>query len=31
MMPQVNGIEFIARVRAMPGQDNLPIVFVTTL
>lgn len=30
MMPQLNGLEFIARVRAMPGLGNLPIVFVTT-
>ena len=30
MMPQLNGIEFIARVRAMPGLDDLPIVIVTT-
>ena len=30
MMPQLDGIEFIARVRAMPGLDDLPIVIVTT-
>jgi putative two-component system response regulator len=30
MMPQINGIEFISRVRAMPGLAGLPIVFVTT-
>jgi two-component system, response regulator RpfG len=30
MMPQLDGIEFITRVRAMPGLDELPIVFVTT-
>ena len=30
MMPQLNGIEFIARVRAMPGVGDLPIIFVTT-
>jgi putative two-component system response regulator len=30
MMPQLDGIAFISRVRAMPGLDDLPIVFVTT-
>jgi putative two-component system response regulator len=30
MMPQLDGIEFITRVRAMPGMDRLPMVFVTT-
>jgi putative two-component system response regulator len=30
MMPQVDGVEFIARVRAIPGLGDLPIVFVTT-
>jgi putative two-component system response regulator len=30
MMPQVDGIEFIRRVRALPRLHDLPIVFVTT-
>ena len=30
MMPQLDGVEFITHVRAMPGLDDLPIVFVTT-
>jgi putative two-component system response regulator len=30
MMPEVDGIEFIGRVRAMPGLGDMPIVFVTT-
>jgi putative two-component system response regulator len=29
MMPELNGIEFISRVRAMPGMNCLPIVFMT--
>ena len=29
LMPQLNGIEFIARVRDMPGCADLPILFVT--
>jgi putative two-component system response regulator len=31
MMPEINGIEFITRVRAMPGMADLPIVLVTAL
>jgi putative two-component system response regulator len=30
VMPQVTGIEFIGRVRALPGCDDLPVVIVTT-
>jgi putative two-component system response regulator len=30
MMPQIDGVEFITRVRALPGMDDLPIIFVTT-
>jgi putative two-component system response regulator len=30
MMPQLNGVEVITRIRAMPGMGDLPIIFVTT-
>jgi len=30
MMPELDGIEFITQVRALPGRHELPIVFVTT-
>jgi putative two-component system response regulator len=30
MMPQLDGVEFITRVRAMPNLGALPILFVTT-
>jgi putative two-component system response regulator len=30
MMPKIDGITFIHKVRALPGKDDLPIVMVTT-
>ncbi len=29
MMPQIDGIEFIARLRAVPGREDVPILMIT--
>ena len=29
-MPEMDGMEFLKKIRAMPGYDNLPIIMVTS-